>query len=128
MDVNFNTLQHLTNDVILKLFWFMLLYWASTFLKDFLTQVYRGWRVRQSESFKEGDLITVDGTHGRVLSIGYTVVKIQIDPTKTLLSLSRISLSTISLKSQSESTSIPSRPLPLPLPLPLKLSANLADL
>lgn len=80
MDIS--KLQHLTNDVILKLFWFMLLYWASAFLKDFLTQVYRGWRVRQSENFKEGDLITIDGTHGRVLSIGYTMVKIQIDPYK----------------------------------------------
>lgn len=44
--------------------------------------MYRGWRVRQSESFKEGDLITIDGTHGRVLFIGYTVVKMQIEPYK----------------------------------------------
>jgi hypothetical protein len=82
MEMDIAKFQHLTNDMILKLFWFMLLYWASTFLKDFLTQVYRGWCVRQSESFKEGDLITIDGTHGRVLSIGYTVVKMQIEPYK----------------------------------------------
>lgn len=36
-------LQHLTNDVILKLFWFMLLCWANIFLRDFLTQVYCKW-------------------------------------------------------------------------------------
>lgn len=54
-------------------------FWASMAAKDYLTQLYKSWKVKRWNAFNEGDKITVDNVHGRVLSIGLTHTKIQKD-------------------------------------------------
>lgn len=79
MEVQLKDLQNVVNEIGIKVFWFVAGYFATTALRDYLTQIYRAWKVRQSGILNEGDLITIDGVHGRVLSIGWKVVKIQME-------------------------------------------------